>query len=219
MYRSVTPSPTESPTCALRQNDASDHGAIATADSDDARDLVDASIAENSQESHGPSCIFDFGDDIWCPPPPEDEIDDVESRLFGFDDEEDDVGDRSNTFAPSCFSCNKVAGVNGVIEGSYQESVQNDLFRHFQALVAQLLEGEGVSLASDKDSESWLEIVASLAWQAAYFVKPDTKTGGSMDPSDYVKIKCIASGNPTDRYALTCLLPAHCMLVLIPVWY
>ncbi|KAM0917076.1 hypothetical protein ACQ4PT_009758 [Festuca glaucescens] len=198
MYRSMTPSPTKSPTCALRQNDASDHGAVATNDSDDAQDLVDASITENSQESHGPSCIFDFGDDIWCPPPPEDEIDDVESRLFGFDDEEDDVGDKSNTFAPSCFSCNKVAGVDGVIEGSYQESVHNDLFRHFQALVAQLLEGEGVWLASDKDPKSWLEIVASLAWQAANFVKPDTKKGGSMDPSDYVKIKCIASGNPTD---------------------
>uniref|UniRef100_A0ACD5XVN0 Uncharacterized protein n=1 Tax=Avena sativa TaxID=4498 RepID=A0ACD5XVN0_AVESA len=192
MYRSVTPSPTESPTCALRQNDSSDHGAVATTDSDD------ASVAEGSQESHGPSCIFDFGDDIWCPPPPEDEIDDVESRLFGFDDEGDNIGGTSNTFAPSCFRSSKAAGVDGAIDGSYQESVQNDLFRHFQALVAQLLKGEGVWLASDKDSKSWLEIVASLAWQAAYFVKPDTKKGGSMDPSDYVKIKCITSGNPTD---------------------
>jgi 1-phosphatidylinositol-3-phosphate 5-kinase len=169
------------------------------ADSDDARDLVEASNPQDSQGSHGSSCIFDFGDDIWCLPPPEDEIDDVESRLFGYDDDDDNIGDMRNTSAPSCFRSDKVAGVDGIIDGSYQDSVQNDLYRHFQALVAQLLEGEGVRLASDKDSKSWLEIVASLAWQAAYFVKPDTKKGGSMDPSDYVKIKCIASGNPTDR--------------------
>ncbi|KAF7058828.1 hypothetical protein CFC21_065805 [Triticum aestivum] len=195
-YRSMTPSPTESPTCAARQND----GAIAAIDSDDAHDLADVSIAENSKASHVPSCIFDFGENIWCPPPPEDEIDDAESRLFGFDDDDDEIGDSNNIFAPSCFSAktNRATGVSYINCGSHQESVQRDLFRHFQALVAQLLKAEGVGLASEKDSKIWLDIVSSLAWQAAYFVKPDTKKGGSMDPSDYVKIKCIASGNPTD---------------------
>lgn len=203
----MTPSPAESPTCAVRENDASDNGAIAMMESDDAHDLVD-----NSKASHVSSCIFDFGDNIWCPPPPEDEIDDVESRLFGFDDDDDDIGDSNNSFAPSCFSANRV---DGIICGSHQESVQNDLFRHFQALVAQLLKGEGVGLASEKDSKIWVNIVSSLAWQAAYFVKPDTKKGGSMDPSDYVKIKCIASGNPTDRYVLASVVSTHCMLLLI----
>ena len=204
MYRSMTPSPTESPTCAARQNDASDHGAIAITDSDDARELIGASIADDSEERHGSSRTVDFGDDIWCPPPPEDESDDVESRLFGFDDEDDEIGYSGSFFAPSCFGTNEVGGV---IDGSHDESVQNDLFRHFQALVAQLLKGEGVSIASDNDSKSWLQIVSSLAWQAAYFVKPDTKKGGSMDPSDYVKIKCIASGNPIDRYVFAYVVP------------
>ncbi|XP_044947113.1 putative 1-phosphatidylinositol-3-phosphate 5-kinase FAB1C [Hordeum vulgare subsp. vulgare] len=199
-YRSMTPSPTESPTCAARQNDASDNGAIAAIDSDDPHDLADVSIAENSRPSHGPSSIFDFGDNIWCPPPPEDEIDDAESRLFGFDDDDDEIGDSNDTFAPNCFSAktNRVTAASDINCESHQESVQKDLFRHFQALVAQLLKAEGVVLASEKDSKIWLDIVSSLAWQAAYFVKPDTKKGGSMDPSDYVKIKCIASGNPTD---------------------
>ncbi|XP_023632730.1 putative 1-phosphatidylinositol-3-phosphate 5-kinase FAB1C [Capsella rubella] len=40
----------------------------------------------------------------------------------------------------------------------------------------------------------WLDTVTSFAWQAAKFLKPDTSQG-SMDPSVYVKIKCLSSGN------------------------
>ncbi|KAF0915769.1 hypothetical protein E2562_038812 [Oryza meyeriana var. granulata] len=198
MYISVTPSPSESPICAVRHNDASDHGATTSSDSDDAREHVGASIASWCGEDRKSSRIVDFGDDIWYPPPPEDESDDVESKLCAFDDEDDEYGDSSNFFAPNCFSADKFAGVDGVADGSHIENVQNDLLRHFQALVAQLLTGEAISLARDRDSKGWLEIVSSLAWQAANFVKPDTKKGGSMDPSDYVKIKCITSGKPSE---------------------
>ncbi|KAL6600768.1 hypothetical protein ACP70R_045053 [Stipagrostis hirtigluma subsp. patula] len=187
MYRSVTPSPTESPTCAVRQNVASDHDATTMTDSDDA---INASITDEGEVVNALSCVADFGDDIWCPPPPEDESDDVESRIFGLDDEDDGV-----LLEPSSFGANEIAGVFG---GADKECIQSDLLKHFRALVAQLLKGEGISLASADNSKSWLEIVSSLAWQAANYVKPDTKKGGSMDPSDYVKIKCIASGNPSD---------------------
>ncbi|KAL6846595.1 hypothetical protein ACP4OV_024043 [Aristida adscensionis] len=190
VYRSVTPSPTESPTCAVRQNVASDHEATTMTDSDDA---INASISDEGDVVNALSRVVDFGDDIWYPPPPEDENDDVESRLFGLDDEDDDVD-----MKPSCFSGNETAGATGVFGGAHKEGVQNDLLKHFRALVAQLLMGEGISLASDDNSKCWLEIVSSLAWQAANYVKPDTKKGGSMDPSDYVKIKCIASGKPGD---------------------
>ncbi|KAF2916098.1 putative 1-phosphatidylinositol-3-phosphate 5-kinase FAB1C [Oryza sativa Japonica Group] len=196
MYRSVTPSPSESPT--VRQNDASDHGATTMSDSDDAREHVGASIASWCEEEHKSFRIVDFDDDIWYPPPPEDESDDVESKLCAFDDEDDEYGDSSNFVVPNCFSADKFAGVDSSVNGSHIENVQNDLLRHFQALVAQLLTGEAISLARDKESKGWLEIVSSLAWQAANFVKPDTKKGGSMDPSDYVKIKCIASGKPSE---------------------
>ncbi|KAL5205766.1 hypothetical protein ABZP36_033975 [Zizania latifolia] len=195
MYRSVTPSPTESPTCAIRENDASNHGAITMTDSDDVREHVGASIASWCEEDRASSRIVDFGDNIWYPPPPEDESDDVELKLCGFDDE---YGDSRNLFAPNCFSADKFAGIDGVTDGSHIDNVQNDLLRHFRALVAQLLVGEAISLATDRDSKGWLEIVSSLAWQAANFVKPDTKKGGSMDPSDYVKIKCIATGKPSE---------------------
>lgn len=196
MYRSMTSSPAESPTCIVRLDDTSDHD-VTTTDSDDAREKVIAGITDEGEEIKILSRIVDFGDDIWCPPPPEDERDDVESRIFGIDDDDDDI-----LSEPSCFSANKTAAVNINFGGAHKDGVQNDLLKHFRALVAQLLTAEGVSLASDNNSKSWLEIVSSLAWQAANYVKPDTKKGGSMDPGDYVKIKCIASGNPTDRYRL-----------------
>jgi 1-phosphatidylinositol-3-phosphate 5-kinase len=34
--------------------------------------------------------------------------------------------------------------------------------------------------------QKWLDIVSTLTWQAASYVRPDTKKGGSMDPIDYV---------------------------------
>ncbi|KAK3130020.1 hypothetical protein QOZ80_6BG0487900 [Eleusine coracana subsp. coracana] len=189
MYRSMTPSPAESPTCAVRQNDASDHDATSMTDSDDAREQSCASITDEGEGVNTSCRIVDFRDDIWCPPPPEDESDDVESRIFGSDDEDD---------GPSCFSADRIAGVDGMSAGAHKESVENEYLKHFRALVAQLLKVEGISLDSGKDSKNWLEIVSSLAWQAGHYVKPDTKKGDSMDPSHYIKIKCVASGNPSD---------------------
>ncbi|KAF2323995.1 hypothetical protein GH714_005904 [Hevea brasiliensis] len=72
---------------------------------------------------------------------------------------------------------------------------------HFRALVSQLLHGEGIKVSND-GGEDWLDIVTTIAWQAANFVKPDTSRGGSMDPGNYVKVKCIASGSPSDRLLL-----------------
>ncbi|KAJ1377876.1 GroEL-like apical domain superfamily, partial [Sesbania bispinosa] len=69
---------------------------------------------------------------------------------------------------------------------------------HFRALVSQLLQGEGIKVGPENDSEDWLDIVSTVAWQAANFVRPDTSKGGSMDPGDYVKVKCIASGSPSE---------------------
>jgi 1-phosphatidylinositol-3-phosphate 5-kinase len=80
---------------------------------------------------------------------------------------------------------------------SHKEFLRSALHGHFRALVSQLLLGHGIDPV-----DGWPDIVASLAWQAATFVRPDTSKGGSMDPTDYVKVKCVASGNPNDRYAL-----------------
>jgi 1-phosphatidylinositol-3-phosphate 5-kinase len=48
--------------------------------------------------------------------------------------------------------------------------------------------------------QKWLDIVSILTWQATSYVRPYTKKGGNMDPTDYVKVQCIASGDPRDRF-------------------
>ncbi|KAK6922238.1 Chaperonin Cpn60/GroEL/TCP-1 family [Dillenia turbinata] len=78
----------------------------------------------------------------------------------------------------------------------YKEPLRAVIQGHFRALVSQLLQGEGIKVGNENGFEEWLDIVTKVAWQAANFVKPDTSRGGSMDPGDYVKIKCIASGSP-----------------------
>ncbi|PPR99969.1 hypothetical protein GOBAR_AA20696 [Gossypium barbadense] len=69
---------------------------------------------------------------------------------------------------------------------------------HFRVLVLQLLLSEGIKVGKEDNAGDWLDIITTIAWQAAKFVKPDTSRGGSMDPGDYVKVKCIASGNPSE---------------------
>ncbi|KAK8987755.1 hypothetical protein V6N11_027495 [Hibiscus sabdariffa] len=62
--------------------------------------------------------------------------------------------------------------------------------------MSQLLLGEGIKF--EDNAGGWLDITTAIAWQAATFVKPDTSRGGSMDPGHYVKVKCIASGTPSE---------------------
>jgi 1-phosphatidylinositol-3-phosphate 5-kinase len=156
------------------------------------------SATDSSGEGSKNRNPVDFGANIWCPPPPEDEGDDIESSLFGFD-EDDDVADSSTLLVPGTFSANKIAGVDEVTNVAQKEGLKIAVLGHFRALVAQLLKAEGVEPGNDDGSKNWLDIVSSLTWQAASYVRPDTKKGGSMDPTDYVKVKCIASGDPTDR--------------------
>ncbi|KAL0326273.1 UNVERIFIED_CONTAM: putative 1-phosphatidylinositol-3-phosphate 5-kinase FAB1D [Sesamum radiatum] len=63
----------------------------------------------------------------------------------------------------------------------------------FRALVSQLLKSVGVD-SSGNSGENWVDIVTSLSWDAAAFVKPDANEGKAMDPDGYVKVKCVATG-------------------------
>ena len=76
---------------------------------------------------------------------------------------------------------------------------------HFRTLVGQLLDGEGLDI-DENDTDNWLEIVAALALQAASYIKPDTSKGGGMDPGGYVKVKCITTGQRSERYELWILV-------------
>ncbi|XP_039006984.1 putative 1-phosphatidylinositol-3-phosphate 5-kinase FAB1C isoform X2 [Hibiscus syriacus] len=131
---------------------------------------------------------------IWYPPPAEDENDEAENNFFSYDDEDDDVGDSGAIFLSSS-SLSNMFPAKEKQEGN-KEPIRAVIQGHFRALVSQLLLGEGIKV--EDNAGGWLDIVTAIAWQAANFVKPDTSRGGSMDPGDYVKVKCIASGNPSE---------------------
>ncbi|XP_023772502.1 putative 1-phosphatidylinositol-3-phosphate 5-kinase FAB1C [Lactuca sativa] len=136
--------------------------------------------SHSHSHSHKP-LDFETNDLIWFPPPPHDQNDDDDdddNNFFSYGDDDDEMGDTNTSVVFS--------------SSGEQEPLKTVVQGHFRALVSQLLQSEFNS------TEKWLEIVTSLAWEAAHYVKPDTSRGGSMDPGDYVKIKCIASGNPSD---------------------
>lgn len=132
---------------------------------------------------------------LWFPPPPNDEGDDMESNFFTYDDDDDEIGDSGFMFSsssslPSLFPSKEKSNEE------HKEPLRAVIHGHFRALVSQLLQGEDIKFGKESSAEDWLEIITAIAWQAADFIRPDTSRGGSMDPVDYVKVKCVASGSP-----------------------
>ncbi|KAM7484639.1 hypothetical protein LguiA_000648 [Lonicera macranthoides] len=156
----------------------------------------DLSIFGDQHEKLYKPLDFENNGLIWFPPPPEVE-EDAENNFFAYDDEDDEIGESSAMFSSS----NSLDSM--FTEKEKENSEQKEPLRavvqgHFRALVAQLLQGESIEVDKENSSEDWLDIVTRISWQAANFVKPDTSRGGSMDPGDYVKVKCIASGSPSE---------------------
>ncbi|XAR72260.1 1-phosphatidylinositol-3-phosphate 5-kinase [Bertholletia excelsa] len=160
----------------------------------------DLSIFRDQYEKLQKPLDFENNDQIWLPPPPEVEDGEVENYFFSYDDDDDDddIGDSGMVFSSSSSLAGMFPAKEKLNEGD-KEPLKAIVQGHFRALVAQLLHGEGIGVGKENSAEIWLDIVTSIAWQAANFVRPDTSRGGSMDPGDYVKVKCIASGSPSER--------------------
>uniref|UniRef100_A0A1D1Z538 1-phosphatidylinositol 3-phosphate 5-kinase n=1 Tax=Anthurium amnicola TaxID=1678845 RepID=A0A1D1Z538_9ARAE len=159
---------------------------------------VNSSIYHSCEGEETPMSLdIENNETIWFPPPPEDEGDDVETRCFEYDDDDEDV-DHSGMFFPSSSFGDDAFPVKDKGNDTHRVLLTASMHGHFRALVSQLLQGEGIHAGNDDGEEGWVEVVSSLAWQAGNFVKPDTSRGGSMDPGDYVKVKCILSGSPRD---------------------
>lgn len=157
----------------------------------------DLSIFQNQCQEAQEPLDFENNGLIWFPPPPEDEEDDVEDSFYEDDDDDENIGGTGMMLSSSSFGSDTFPmkeRSNEMQKGPLRAVVRG----HFRALVSQLLKGEGIYAGNEIGGRGWLEIVASLAWQAANFVKPDTSRGGSMDPGDYVKVKCVASGSPSE---------------------
>ncbi|XVE92054.1 hypothetical protein REPUB_Repub01dG0064200 [Reevesia pubescens] len=157
----------------------------------------DMSIFRNQYAKSQKPLDFENNGLIWYPPPPENQNDEVESNFFISDDEDDDMGDSGAMFSSSSSLSSMFPARMKQNKGN-KEPLRAVIKGHFRALVSQLLQGEGIKVDKEDNAGDWLDIVTAIAWQAANFVKPDTSRGGSMDPGDYVKVKCIASGTPSE---------------------
>ncbi|CAI0418872.1 unnamed protein product [Linum tenue] len=135
---------------------------------------------------------------LWLPPEPEDEEDEREAEFFDDDDDDVDVAGEWGRLRPSAsFGSGEFSNRDRSSEDQ-KMAMKNVVDGHFRALIAQLLQVENVPLGDEGDKESWLEIITSLSWEAATLLKPDTSTGGGMDPGGYVKVKCLASGRRSE---------------------
>ncbi|CAK9180973.1 unnamed protein product [Ilex paraguariensis] len=148
-----------------------------------------------SDEETGFSSYNDETDSrFWLPPEPEDQEDDIEDSVANYDDDDDECGDGMNWGKPSSFSSFGEEGSGNYRFKEGKQKAMNEVMNgKFKDLVGQLLKTVGLA-STGKDGEPWVDIVTSLSWEAALFVKPDASEGKAMDPDGYVKVKCIATG-------------------------
>ncbi|KAJ0987212.1 hypothetical protein J5N97_005568 [Dioscorea zingiberensis] len=209
-FKSVASSPLDSPSrvgdlgecspvkhCVL-DRDISGHLGKPGVESEDRCTYGNLSVYKSSEGQKDQQPLdFENNSYIWYPPEPEEEYEDAENGYFQYDDEDDEVGESGRLFSSSDFDGDALQ-VKERSNGSNRVALKSAVRGHFTALVCQLLKAEGIHFDNESSGMGWLEIVSSLAWQAAHFVKPDTSNGGSMDPGNYVKVKCLASGSPGD---------------------
>lgn len=162
----------------------------------DILNILDEKSKENGVESV--QFLSDREDDsdvpVWEPPEPEnpeDEVDEV------FADDDDDCCDGSEWSKASLLGDSK--DESSEKRKFYEENrriMLEEADSKFKFIVSQLIKSAGLTM---EEGENWLEIVARLCWEAASLLKPAID-GKSVDPTEYIKVKCIATGSCNDRY-------------------
>ncbi|KAL6007735.1 hypothetical protein ACLOJK_033236 [Asimina triloba] len=141
---------------------------------------------------------------IWIPPEYEDDN-------VGIDHDNDvttdnESSDTTQWSQPSSFGGCTVNSVgNNRFREEYRKAMMEVMNGRFRALVGRLLAWAGVSVVEDA-GESWLDLVTSLSWEAAMLVRPENAEGKSMDPGNYVKVKCIESGSRSQSQVINGLV-------------
>uniref|UniRef100_A0A0D9VV05 1-phosphatidylinositol-3-phosphate 5-kinase n=1 Tax=Leersia perrieri TaxID=77586 RepID=A0A0D9VV05_9ORYZ len=127
-----------------------------------------------------------------------DEEDEMEVGFFDDGDEDEPVADNEQCRirSSSSFSSGEFRSRDRSSE-EHKKVMKNVVDGHFRALISQLLLVENIS-SHEGDETGWLEIVTSVSWEAANFLRPDTSQGGGMDPGGYVKVKCLACGHRSE---------------------
>ncbi|KAL0438009.1 UNVERIFIED_CONTAM: putative 1-phosphatidylinositol-3-phosphate 5-kinase FAB1D [Sesamum latifolium] len=146
--------------------------------------------------------------EFWLPPEPEDQDDDLVGSITNYDDDDDECGGVAWA-KPSSFSFGEEGSGSYKFKEEKLKTMNDVKNGKFRALVSQLLKSVGVD-SSGNGGENWVDIVTSLSWDAAAFVKPDANEGKAMDPDGYVKVKCVATGLRTERHAqMFCHVTSH----------
>lgn len=141
----------------------------------------------------------DSDSQIWDPPDAEDDMDFNDADD---DEDEDEYGDGTKWGKPISLSKFGEGSGSFRFKEEKQRALEEVMNGEFKALVSQLLKSVGVPTSSKKDSNNWVDIVTSLSWEAALFVKPDAIKGKPMDADGYVKVKCIAAGSPNQSQVI-----------------
>lgn len=162
---------------------------------------VESTIRSSNKETEmSNSEDNEFDTKFWEPPAAEDPEDDVEGSVAN-DDDDDECGDGTKWGKPSSLSSVREGSGSYKYHEEKQKAMDEVINEKFKPLVNQLLKSAGVSSLS-KDAESWVDIVASLSWEAASFVRPDTVDGKAMDLEGCVKVKCIATGSCSESQVI-----------------
>lgn len=173
------------------RNDADIVRDVKVVESSDDQEAENGKISQSFDEETETSQSNDFetDDKIWDPPEPEDLEDDLEHTV-AYDEDEDGEWGKS-----SPLSHTKGEGTGRYKFKEEKRKVMEEILNgKFKAIVSQLLKSEGVS-SSAKGSESWVDIITNLAWEAAFFLNPDSNDGKTLGPDGSVKVKCIATGS------------------------
>ncbi|KAL6659599.1 hypothetical protein ACP70R_003639 [Stipagrostis hirtigluma subsp. patula] len=157
----------------------------------------DSDGAESTNgKSNDPGISSLENDSIWIPPEAADKEDETESfaTSIAYDDD-DDYSDgikwgRSSFPATGDEDEASTSNPREEREKAMLEAMNGQL----KILVSRFLASAGISPSKGDGSESWLDIVTSLSWEAALLIKPDASMGKEMDPGSYIKVKCVASG-------------------------
>ncbi|KQJ94785.1 putative 1-phosphatidylinositol-3-phosphate 5-kinase FAB1D [Brachypodium distachyon] len=163
----------------------------------DDRSIKSGDDSDGAESTNGKSNNTDSpgteNDSIWIPPEAADKGDETESNI-AYDDDDDDYGDGIK-WGQSSFPA---AGEEHEASPNPKDERENAMLEamngQLKILVSRFLASAGIPFGKGESSESWLDIVTSLSWEAALLIKPDSTIGKEMDPGSYIKVKCVASG-------------------------
>lgn len=126
------------------------------------------------------AAFHSFDPTLWAPPEPQDMEDDVDGS---------DLGD-ATIWGPLSRLCED-RSVR--FKHQFHKAMTFTMNGRFKILVTRLLKSQGILISNDPGG-SWVDIVTSLAWEAALLIAPETTGGEIIDPQDSLKVKCIATG-------------------------